>query len=200
MNKEMNTDDDSGIISRCRTGDTEAFEELVRKYQRKMFNISYRITGDYNDAAEVVQDAFLSAYRKLKTFRSTSKFSTWLCAITVNLSRNRIKQTHTRQQREIRSLNDPLRTEEGVIMIETASDDPGADRRLEQHEEAKTVRECIDGLEPHLKEAVVLREMQGCSYDEISAILEVATGTVRSRLHRARLAIKECLKRYLEEL
>ncbi len=106
--EHKNIDDDLGNVLRCQEGDVDAFEEIVRKYQKKMFNISYRITGDYNDAAEMAQDAFVSAYRNIKSFKGKSRFSTWLSAIVVNLSRNRLNQVRTRALKERFSINDPL--------------------------------------------------------------------------------------------
>ena len=84
-------DDDAEFVSRCQRGDIDAFEVLVTRHQKKMLNIVYRITGDYDDACEVVQEAFLSAYRAIKKFRGDAKFSTWLTGITVNHAKNRLK-------------------------------------------------------------------------------------------------------------
>jgi RNA polymerase sigma-70 factor (ECF subfamily) len=132
--KDENTDPDFAVIQQCRKGDVEAFEDIVRKYQRKMFNISYRMTGDYNEAAEVVQDAFLSVYRNIKGFKGKSKFSTWLFTIAMNLSRNKIKQMQGRRHRENFSIDDPVETDNGKITVEPLSDNPSAQERLEQHQ------------------------------------------------------------------
>lgn len=193
-------DADQEVIHRCKKGDIDAFEELVRKYQKKMFNISYRMIGDYHDAAEVVQDGFLSAYRNIKYFKGTSKFSTWLYAIIVNLSRNRIKQMQARRFREDCSIDDTVETPGGHMKVEIASNNPTAQEGLEQHEIKQNVWGCINTLEPEFREVVVLRDIKGFSYDEISDMLKIAAGTVRSRLHRARLVIKECLKKILGDL
>ncbi len=200
MSEEGYNDPDLEVVNRCKKGDIDAFEEMVIKYQKKMFNISYRMIGDYNDAAEVVQDAFVSAYRKIKDFKGNSKYSTWLYAIVVNLSRNKIKQLRTRSFKEDCSLDDPVDTENGKVNIELASINPSVHERLEQHEKEQKVWGCIKALGAEFRETIILRDIQGFSYDEISDMLNIAIGTVRSRLHRARLTVKDCLKKVIGDL
>ena len=195
-----NIDDDLENVLRCQEGDVDAFEEIVRKYQKKMFNISYRITGDYNDAAEVAQDAFVAAYRNIKSFKGKSRFSTWLSAIVVNLSRNRLKQVRTRSLKERVSINDPLDADCGRTEKEYASSELSVLDKLERREVQLRVQGCINALDDEFKEVVVLRDIQGFSYEEISDMLEIAGGTVKSRLHRARDSIKNCLKKFIGDL
>jgi len=195
-----NTDPDFEVIQQCRKGNVEAFEGIVRKYQKKMFNISYRMTGDYNEAAEVVQDAFLSVYKNINDFKGKSKFSTWLFTIVMNLSRNKINQMQSRRHRENRSINDTVKTDNGQVSIEPASGDPSVQERLEQHERDQKIRDCIRSLGNEFREVIVLRDIQGFSYDEISDMLKIALGTVRSRLHRARLSVKNCLNKLIGDL
>jgi RNA polymerase sigma-70 factor (ECF subfamily) len=165
-----------------------------------MFNIAYRITGDYNDAAEVAQDAFVSAFRNIKSFKGKSRFSTWLSAIVVNLSRNRLKQIRMRALKESHSMNDPVDTDCGQTEKEYASSDLSVLEKLERRELELRVQGCINALDAEFKEVVVLRDIQGFSYDEISDMLEIAGGTVKSRLHRARDYIKNCLKKFVGDL
>jgi len=200
MNEEENIDIDLEIISRCMKGDVDTFNLIVTRYQKRMLNISYRMLGDYNDAVEVVQDAFISAYKNLKTFKGNSKFSTWLYAIVANLSRNRLKQNASRASKERYSIDDPVDTTEGQVHREHASNDSSVLDKLEKNEIQQRVQGCIDSLESEFKEVVVLRDMQGFSYDEISDMLSVAAGTVKSRIHRARSAVKDCLKKFIGEL
>lgn len=200
MNEHSNIDADYETVLCCQKGDVEAFEEVVRKYQKKMFNISYRITGDYNEAAEVVQDAFVSAYRNIKGFKGKSKFSTWLYTIVVNLSKNRLRRIKDRSRREPFSMDDSVETENGKIKTERASDGPSVLQRLEKREIMQRVQECIYSLDNEFREVIVLRDVQGFSYDEISAMLKTAEGTVKSRLHRAREAVRNCLKKAIEGL
>lgn len=192
--------EDLDLVTRCKQGDTDAFEPLVGKYQRKMVNIAYRIIGIYDDACEVAQDAFVSAYKNLKNFRGDSQFSTWLYSITVNLAKNRAQKTRTESGRQAFSLNDTLKTDTGEISVDLPSGDPSALDRLEQRDVQKGVQECINGLEEEFRTVVVLREIQGFAYNEISDILNIAEGTVKSRLFRARDMLRDCLRNLMGAL
>ncbi len=198
--KQTTIDDDADQVSSCKRGDLVAFEKLVRKYEKRIFNIAYRITGDYEDSSEIVQDAFLAAYRGIATFRGQAKFSTWLTSITINSARNRLKQIQGKRRHEQLSLEDPLPTSEGGMTMELQSNVPPVHEMLEKRETQSKVKVCIDALEPEFKEVLVLRDMQDFSYEEISAILKVPAGTVKSRLFRAREAVKDCLKRAMGDL
>lgn len=198
--RQAGNDEDHDIVSLCKAGDIDAFKTLVEKYQKKMLNIAYRMTGSYEDACEVVQDAFLSGYRNLGSFKGASRFSTWLCSIVINLSRNRILQMKTAHQHEQYSLDDPVETDEGPINREVASGEPSVVEKLEREEVRKKVQDCIGGLEDEFREVIVLRDIQGFSYEEMRGILKIAEGTVKSRLFRARDALKDCLKKVLGEL
>ncbi len=188
------------IVLSVRRGNVDDFEKLVRKYQKMAFNISYRIIGSYEDASEVVQDAFLSGYRSIDGFKGTSRFSTWLCSIVINLSKNRILKMKTEDQHEQYSLDDPIETKEGQIGREVASGEPSVISKIEKEEIQRRVRDCIKGLELEFREAIVLRDIQGFSYDEMAGMLNIAEGTVKSRLFRARDAIRDCLKKVMGEL
>lgn len=165
-----------------------------------MLNIAFRLTGDYEEACEVVQDAFVSAYKSIKTFRGESKFTTWLTAITVNLSKNRLKQMRSRKRHEAYSLDEPVRTDDGEMAIDPPSHEPSVLDRLEKQDIRDRVQDCIKALEPDFREVLVLRDMQDFSYEEIGDLLKVREGTVKSRLFRAREAVRDCLKRFMGEL
>ena len=194
------TDEDAVLISSCKQGDMAAFESLVHKYQKRMFNIAFRIIGDYEDAGEAVQEAFLSAYRGIGKFRGDATFLTWLTTITVNLTKNRLKQVRGRRHHEIYSLDDPIQTDEGSMAADPPSNAPSVQEQLEQHDIRQKVQECISVLETDFREALVLRDMQEFSYEEISGILKIALGTVKSRISRARETIRDCLKRKLGDI
>jgi len=196
----MQSDDEQEIISRCRKGDIEAFEVLVKAYQGKMFNIAFRITGDADDAAEVVQDAFVSAHRNLKKFEQRSRFSTWLCAITVNAARNRLSQVRSRKAHEAYSLDDPPSQDCGRGSREHASGEPSVLVQLTRKEQQEKIQECLNMLETEFREVIVLRDVQGFAYDEIGTMLGLAAGTVKSRLFRARESVKTCLKQRLGDM
>lgn len=198
--KQTIRDEDYEFVSLCKKGDVDAFEVLVKKHQKRMFNIAYRMMGNYEEASEIVQDAFVSAYRGIKNFRGRAKFSTWLYTIVINLSKNRLKQFKTRLHHEKYSIDNPIPTHESQIHGEPASSEPSALERLEKRETQQKVQECMDSLDGEFKEVLVLRDIQGFSYDEISDLLKVPEGTVKSRLFRAREAFKDCLKKVIGDL
>jgi RNA polymerase sigma-70 factor (ECF subfamily) len=197
--KQQTRDDDLEYVSLCRKGDVNAFEVLVRRHERRMFNIAFRVIGNYDEACEVVQDAFISAYKNIKGFKGEARFSTWLYAICINHARNRLRQLKTRRYREGRSLDDPIMTPEGELLADPPSGEPSALERLEARDVQQQVQGCINALDAEFREVIVLRDIQGFSYEEISAMLKKPKGTVKSRLFRARDAMRVCLKDIRED-
>ncbi len=194
------SDDDAPLAERCRKGDQSAFELLVARHQKRMLNIAFRVIGDYEEACESVQDAFVAAYRNIGSFRGDAKFSTWLTTITLNQARNRLKQVRSRTNRISLSLDTPVATGDGELRVDPPSRDASPLDRLEQRDRSARVRECVQALVPEFREVIVLRDLQDLSYDEIGAVLKVREGTVKSRLFRAREAVKDCLKKAWGEL
>jgi RNA polymerase sigma-70 factor (ECF subfamily) len=194
---QINAPDDAALVARCLKGETEAFEQLVRRHEKRMINIAYRMTGNFEEACEVVQDAFVSAYRNLKSFKGAARFSTWLYSIVANHSRNSLKRMKAKRKREPVSVDDPVLAEEGAVQVEHASDSPTALEELERKEVQQRVQGCIDALDVEFKEVIVLRDIQGFRYEEIAGMLGLAAGTVKSRIFRARDAVRECLKKVL---
>ena len=193
-------DDDNRYVSLCQGGDTNAFQVLVERYQKKMLNIAYRITGDYEEACETVQEAFLSAFKAIKKFRGEAAFSTWLTGITMNHARNRLKKIRSHSHHEGVSIDDPIETETGQIFYNYPSQEEPIIEQLEKKELQAKVQECIGTLDYEFREVLVLRDMQEFSYDEIHAILNIPEGTIKSRLFRARDTLKNCLKRVIGDL
>ncbi|MGH7926317.1 MAG: sigma-70 family RNA polymerase sigma factor, partial [Candidatus Binatia bacterium] len=164
------------------------FAVLLERHQRTIFNLLYRMLGDYDDAAEVSQEAFLSAYRSIKSFRGDASFSTWLYRIAVNHANTRRKNVALWQQRTAR-----------MDSMEPASDgvsDP-ADA-LERKEMRERVQAALNGLEAEDAAIILLRDLQDVPYETVADILEVPIGTVKSRLHRARRALKARLAPYFK--
>jgi RNA polymerase sigma-70 factor, ECF subfamily len=195
--KKSEPDEDWQLVLACREGDTGAFEQLIRKYQTRMINISFRMTGDYDDACEAVQEAFLSAYRSIRKFRGDAKFSTWLYGICINHSKNRLSQARRRSRHEVQSV-DQLSSDSQVTPASEPSDPgPSALDRIEKKELQAKVQECIDSLEEQQRVVVVLRDIEGFSYEEIVDILGLPDGTIKSRLFRARENLRKSLKRVI---
>ena len=196
--------DDVELVSACRSGDAElsecAFEWLVRRHQKAMLNLAYRVVGDYDEACEVVQDAFVAAYKNLASFRFESRFSTWLTTITLNHARNGLVRIKARRSHEAYSLDAPVKTDDGDLRHDPPSLAPSALEQLEASAIRRKIDSCIQALPQDFREVLVLRDLQEHSYQEIGAMLQVREGTVKSRLFRAREGIKDCLKRALGAL
>jgi RNA polymerase sigma-70 factor (ECF subfamily) len=193
-------DEDSELVSLCKKGDMESFEALVKKYQKRMFNIAYRMLGSHEDASEIVQDAFVSTYRNMNNFKGKSMFSTWLYIIVVNLSRNRLKQLKMRSYLEKLSIDTLTTSNDKQMKIDPVSGDSSVLENMEKREIQKKVQECINKLDHEFREAVILRDINGFSYDEISDMLKIPEGTVKSRISRGRLSLKDCLNKVLGKL
>jgi RNA polymerase sigma-70 factor (ECF subfamily) len=198
--KKIITDEDYKFVSLCKKGDVDAFEVLVKKHQKKMLNIAYRMIGSYEEACEIVQDSFVSAYKAIRDFEGKARFSTWLYTIVMNLSKNRLKQLKTQLYHEQVSIDDPVLTDDGNIKAESVSNEPSILEQLEKKEFQQKVQGCINSLDDEFKAVLILRDIQGFSYDEISKMLKIAEGTVKSRLFRSREALKICLKKVIGDL
>ena len=191
----QNTEGDEALVAACRKGDISAFECLVLRHQRILFNVALRMTGIHEDAADIVQDAFIAAWSKIGEYRGEARFSTWLTAIVVNLSRNRILQRAVSEKRSAYSLNAPLPDCDEKILPDPPSKTPSALEQLEEAELRQMVQRCIGALDQVFREVLVLRDMQEMSYEEVGTALQLREGTVKSRLFRARDAVKDCLKK-----
>jgi len=193
-------DDDAGFVARCQRGETDAFAFLVRRHQKKMLNIAYRMIGDYEEACDAVQEAFLAAWRSIGKFRGDSRFSTWLCGIVLNHARSRVTQQAARSRGEGPSLDDPATSTDRRLMNEPCWREASVLEQMERRERDMKVQECISALECEQREVLVLRDIQGFSYEEIGAMLKLPEGTVKSRLFRARNVLKDGLLKVLGDL
>lgn len=198
--KAVNRDEDLEYVTLCQKGSADAFEVLVERHQKKMLNIAFRMMGDYDEACDVTQEAFVAAYKSIRKFKAEAKFSTWLYRIVVNYSKNRLKQLRGVDKREGVSLDDSeeMKTE-GMPHQQLISDaNPGA--QMEKRERDAQVQKCINSLDDDYREVLVLRDIQGFSYEEMRGILKIPDGTLKSRLSRARGALKDCLIKVIGDL
>ncbi|MGH7411417.1 MAG: RNA polymerase sigma factor [Candidatus Methylomirabilis sp.] len=189
-------DDDLAAIERASAGDSAAFEALVRKYQGWVFTLAYRMLGDRADAEEMAQEIFLKAYRALERFERKSKFSTWLYSIATNHCLNQLESRRRRPRFQEISGSERAQGNPGALVEEVADPAPGPEQALEHDDVRYLVQQQLLRLTPEHRAILVLREIQGLAYDEIGELLGLAPGTVRSRLHRARMELKERLKPY----
>ena len=198
--KTIDTDEDIEFVLLCQKGDTDAFEVLVERHQKKMLNIAYRMMGDYDEACDVTQEAFLAAYKSIKKFKAEAKYSTWLYRIVVNYCKNRLKQLRGKTIYENFSLNDSGGAKTDEIRNQLPANDTNPGIEMENRERDARVQQCITSLEEEYKEVVILRDIQGLTYEEIRDILQIPDGTVKSRLSRARRALKDCLTKFIGDL
>ena len=185
----MTREEELEIILRVRAGDTDAFEALVLEHQNKVYSLALRMVGNEEDARDMAQEAFIRAFNSLASFRGESKFSVWLYRLTSNIC---IDFLRGRAKRRTVSLNwEDEDGEEGELEIPDERFSPEA--RLERTELRESVRRGLDSLSPEYREILLLREINGLSYDEISRALNLEEGTVKSRIARARLALRKFL-------
>jgi len=198
--KPSSVDDDLKYVMACQNGDTEAFSVLVERYSRKMLNVAYRMLSDYDEACDITQEAFLAAFRSIKAFKAEAKFSTWLCRIVINCAKNRLKQRQSLSRYGSASLERVAAEQGDCACCLAASNENDPALQLERKELEVEVQKCISMLDGDYREVMVLRDIQGFSYEEIREVLQIPDGTVKSRLSRARLAVKDCLKKVMGAL
>ncbi len=182
--------DDAQLIQEALSGDSAAFGRLVSRYQDRLYHAITHLVGSAEDARDVVQDAFVQAFVKLETFRGASAFYTWLYRIAFNLAVSR-----RRRQRPTVSV-EAAREQTGR---EPQDANMGPEANIEQQERVAQVRAALSRLSDEHRTVLVLREMEGCRYEAIAEILEVPVGTVRSRLFRARMQLRDELRQVLQE-
>ena len=178
------------LIAAAQSGDQNAFAQLVEAHQGKVYSLSYRMTGNPDDAADLTQEAFLNAWRGLASFHGQSSFSTWLYRLTSNVCIDFLR-------REKRRTALPMTVEEDEEGRQAEVPDHrfSPEQELERRELRRTVQQGLAALSPEHRRVLVLRELEGLSYQEIAQCLELEEGTVKSRIARARIALKEYLQK-----
>jgi RNA polymerase sigma-70 factor (ECF subfamily) len=184
---------DDELVRRAQAGRVEAFEELVRRYERKVYNIVYRMLGNPEDASEALQDTFLRAYRFLGKFQFKSQFFTWLYRIATNVSLTKLRR---RRSPVVMSLDQPV-GDSGDMAFEVPDDQFSPELLFNQRQLRRRLQEAIDELPEDYRTVVVLRDLEGLSNEEVSKVLNLTIAAVKSRLHRGRLALRGKLENYL---
>jgi RNA polymerase sigma-70 factor (ECF subfamily) len=183
------------LVKRVQRGDKTAFDLLVRKYQHKVVKLVLRYVRNPAEAEDIAQEAFIKAYRALPQFRGDSAFYTWMYRIAINTAKNSLASRDRSPIAYDLDLNDP----EESHSVQTKLQDPDTPEGMALTEEIRgIVNSAIEGLPEELKTAIVLRELDGLSYEEIAAAMECPVGTVRSRIFRAREAIDKRLREVFE--
>lgn len=178
------------LIERSKNGDVSAFEMLIEAYQKKVFNLAYRIIGNYDDANDIAQEAFIRIFRSISGFRGQSSFSTWIYRITTNVCLDEIRK---RKNKSVQYLDDDIQTDDGEMQRQIISDDPLPEEIAERKELRAVINDSLGELKEEYRIIITLRDIQGMSYEEIAKVLDCPTGTVKSRINRARQALKNVL-------
>jgi RNA polymerase sigma-70 factor, ECF subfamily len=191
---------ESRFIERLRGRDERAFNELVQRYEQRVFRLMFRMLARRDEAEDMVQEVFVQVFKAIETFRGESKLSTWIYRIAVNLCKNRAKYLSRRRsdvQDEFENSAEwrPLQEGNGVTVGETTR----PDQLVQGYQLEHIVRLCIAELDPDFREALVLRDIEDLPYEEIVDITGLPEGTVKSRIHRARSMLKQRIAECLGE-
>lgn len=184
--REEESADAPEFLDRLQAGEPRAFEELVIAYQHRVFGVAFRMLGNAAEGEDIAQEVFLRAHRALPEFRGEAKLSTWLYSIASRLCLTRLASGERRLVRA---------GDEGLLRLPDRA--PGPEAALEQSELAGALQRALAELAEDRRIVVILRDLEGLSYEEIAAALHLELGTVRSRLHRARMDLKDKLERFL---
>jgi RNA polymerase sigma-70 factor (ECF subfamily) len=177
---------DADLVKRARAGDVRAFGRLVERHQDHIYNAVYHMVGDEQDAEDIAQDVFMKAYSHLNGFEGRARFSTWLYGIMLNTVRSHWRRAARRSTLSLGSAQENPRPDPPA-----RGDGPA--RTAVRREQVDAVRAAIAGLDEEWREIIVLRDIRGLTYDELAETLQLPAGTVKSRLHRARQALKDRL-------
>ncbi len=184
------SDREKGLLERAKAGDIAAFEQLIESYQKKIFNIALRMLGNYDDAGDLSQEVLIRIYKSIGSFKEQSSFSTWIYRITTNVCLDEIRK---RKNRKIISLDEEIRLEDGEMKRQIESEEPSPEETAEAKDLKKIVNDAIGKLSEEHRIVIVLRDLQGLSYEEIAEVLKCPEGTVKSRINRGRQALKNIL-------
>src|ERR1700712_2311118 len=193
---EVEIHPDVDLVARTRAGDTSAYEQLVKQYERQIFRTANHITQNREDAEDITQDLFFKAFQKLHQFKGDSKFSTWLVRIAVNESLMRLRR---RKTSKTVSMDQDVETEEGAIPRDFAEWRPNPEQIFGQSELGEILRKTIHGGSPRFRSVFPLRDIENILTEEPADALGLSVPAVKSRLLRARLQLRERLSRYFRQ-
>lgn len=178
----MTREQEALTVQRVLNGDADEYEKLVLEYQKNVYNLALRMTGDPEDAADMAQEAFIKAYNSLSGYRGDSKFSVWLYRIVSNICLDFLRAKKRRQTVSLSVTDDDGEESE----LDVADDSQSPETLFERSMTRDAVRRGLASLTPEYRQILILRELQGMSYDEIASVLGLESGTVKSRIFRAR--------------
>ncbi len=190
VDRESERAGERALIQRCKNGDIGAFDELYGRYEKRVFNCAYHISGNYHDASDITQEAFIRVYNSIQTFRGDANFLTWIYRIVTNVFLDERKKSKAHRQT---SLDEFIELDENSVTRQIEDENPLPSEVVESKERAEVVRAAINSLPEYQRAIVTLYHVEDLSYDEIADILQLPIGTVKSRLNRARLALADIL-------
>jgi RNA polymerase sigma-70 factor (ECF subfamily) len=193
-NSAGSPEEDRTLVKAFQAGDKTAFDTLVLKHKDKVFNLCYWFLGDKQEANDCAQETFIKVYRALKKFRFKSAFFTWLYRIAANTCKNRLKSSEYRREKKMVRLDNPGRTPDQTALQEIRDPLSSPMVELEKKERMLLIQKAIDALPAGQRAVVVLRDIEGLSYEEVSSITGLKLGTVKSKLSRARLELRDRLR------
>ena len=179
---------DEELIARFQKGDEQAYVELVNRYRDRLLNFAYRFVNDEEQAEDVVQDTLLKLYTHRHYYRNIAKFSTWIYTIAGNLAKTELRK---RKRHKVTNLSQMGRQEQEYELPATEAE---TGQKVDGHYAGKQIQQAIQMLPLHFRTVIILRDIQELSYEEISNIVDVPLGTVKSRINRARLQLQKALK------
>ena len=185
------------LIRRLQARDTQAFEQLIEDHQSRIYNLIFRMLGNHEEAEDLLQEVFITVFKKIDGFRGESSLSTWIYRIATNHCINRKKYLTRRKHYSKSSYGDLSEREQSESGGGLTENLPRPDEMAEGKQMEQAIQQAISTLDDEYRVVLILRDVQNLSYDEIEQILDVPAGTVKSRLHRARMALKEKLVPYL---
>ena len=188
--------DELALVRAAKAGSIEAFEQLIKRYDRNVFRIAQHITQNHEDAEDVVQEAFLKSFQNLNNFQEQSKFYTWLVRIAVNEALMKLRRRRTGK---LVSLDEDVQTEEDSVPREVADWSPNPEQLYTQAELRDILQKTIQGLPPSFRTVFVLRDVEGLSTEETAEALDLSIPAVKSRLLRARLQLRNRLTKYFRQ-
>lgn len=197
MSKERRlgkTPSDEDLILQFQEGNVYAFEQIVNRYKDQLVNFAFRFLGDIEDAEDIVQETFLRVFRKKKAYKNVAKFSTWIYTITGNLAKTELRR---RKRRKLLSISSLGFEDKDFELTDTKK---GPEENVDDLLQSRVIQKAIDSLPDKFKEVIIFRDLQELSYEEISKIVKIPLGTVKSRVNRGRLKLQEKLIGYLKEI
>lgn len=189
--RDVNPTETRRLVARCKRGERGAFDDLIRRYEKKVYNFAFRLSGNYDEANDVASETFVRVYNALQNFRGDSSFITWLFRITTNVYLDERKR---KRARPYESLDEMIELDETTVVRQIEDPAPTPEETVEKQESVDLLQQAINSLPDYQRMMIVLYHTENRSYEEIAEALDLPIGTVKSRLNRARLSLREKLE------